>query len=114
MGPFEILRKVGGVSYQFTLSPDLQHIHDAFHVSLLKAYMTNNYHVLNYESINIQSDLMYEEKPVEVVDPKFQELRNKKVKLVKVVWRNQAVRKSHMGIKRCNKKKLPRVVQHKS
>ena len=41
--------------------------------------------------INIQSDLTYKEKPVEIVDPKFQELGNKKVKLVKVIWRNQAV-----------------------
>ena len=62
MVPFEILRKVGSVSYQLTLPPDLQHIHDIFHASLLKAYHANDRHVLNCEPINIQSDLTYEEK----------------------------------------------------
>ena len=41
--------------------------------------------------MNIQYDLKYEEKLVKIVDSKFQELRNKKVKLVKVIWRNQDV-----------------------
>ena len=108
IGPFEILRKVGAVSYQLALPPDLQHIHDVFHVSLLKAYKTDDHHVLNYEPINLQSDLTYEEKPVEIVDSKFQELRNKKVKLVKVIWRNQAI--EHVGIGRSNEREVSRVI----
>ena len=91
IGPFEILKKVGSVSYQLALPPDLQHIHDVFHVSLLKAYKTDSRHILNYEPINVQPDLTYEERPVRIVDTKLQELRSKEVKLVKVIWKNRNV-----------------------
>ena len=73
------------LSVNFT--PNLQHIHDVFHVSLLKGYKTDNRHVLNYNPINVQSDLTYEE--VHIIDSKFQELRNQKV-----IWRNQVVEDS--------------------
>ena len=49
--PFEILKKVGYVSYQLALPPDLQHIHDVFHIPLLKAYKSDTRHVLDYEPI---------------------------------------------------------------
>ena len=84
--PFKILRKVGAVSYPLALPLDLQCIHDVFHVSLLKAYKTNDRHVLNYEPINLQSNLTYEEKPMEIVDSKYQGLRNKIG--FKVIWWN--------------------------
>ena len=60
--PFEILRKVGAVSYQLALPPDLQHIHDVFHTYLLKIYKTDIRYALNYEPINLHLDLTYEEK----------------------------------------------------
>ena len=91
IGPFEILKKVGTVSYQLALPPDLQHIHDVFHISLLKAYKTDTRHILEYEPAHLQPDLTYEEKPIQIVDTKLQELRTKKVKLVKVIWKNRAV-----------------------
>ena len=107
IGPFEILRKVGSVSYQLALPPDLQHIHDVFHVSLLKVYKTDNRHVLNYEPVNIQPDLTYEEQPIEIVDSKIQELRNKRVKLVKVIWRNQAVEEATWELEEEMRKNYP-------
>ena len=112
IGPFEILRKVGAVSYQLALPPDLQHIHDVFHISLLKAYKSDDRHVLNYEPVNLQSDLTYEEKPVEIVDSKYQELRNKKVKLVKVIWRNQAVEEATWELEEAMKEKYPELFQY--
>ena len=63
-------------------------------MSLLKAHKTNNSHALNSEPINIQYELTYEEKLVKIVNSKFLELRNKKVKLVKVIWRNQDVKEA--------------------
>ena len=40
--PFEVWGKVGAVSYQLVLPPDIQHIHDVLHISLLKAYKTDD------------------------------------------------------------------------
>ncbi|GJX61920.1 putative nucleotidyltransferase, ribonuclease H [Tanacetum coccineum] len=35
IGPFEILERIGEVSYRLALPPQLSHVHDVFHVSLL-------------------------------------------------------------------------------
>nr|GEY52615.1 putative nucleotidyltransferase, ribonuclease H [Tanacetum cinerariifolium] len=36
--PFEILDRVGEVSYRLALPPSLSHVHDVFHVSLLRGF----------------------------------------------------------------------------
>nr|GFC10273.1 putative nucleotidyltransferase, ribonuclease H [Tanacetum cinerariifolium] len=38
IGPFEILDRVGDVSYRLALPSQLSHVHDVFHVSLLRGY----------------------------------------------------------------------------
>nr|GFC17136.1 putative nucleotidyltransferase, ribonuclease H [Tanacetum cinerariifolium] len=43
IGPFEILDRVGEVSYRLALPPQLSHVHNVFHVSLLRGY---KYHPL--------------------------------------------------------------------
>nr|GFA24322.1 putative nucleotidyltransferase, ribonuclease H [Tanacetum cinerariifolium] len=39
IGPFEILDRVGEVSYHLALPPQLSHVHNVFHVSLLRGVM---------------------------------------------------------------------------
>ncbi|XP_074373545.1 uncharacterized protein LOC141713879 [Apium graveolens] len=94
IGPFEILKRVGSVSYQLTLPPDLQHIHDVFHISVLKKDHQDNRHVLKYEPIEVKSNLTYEEQPVEIIDRKVQELKKKNTPLVKVLWQNHATKEA--------------------
>nr|GFC57560.1 putative reverse transcriptase domain-containing protein [Tanacetum cinerariifolium] len=36
--PFEILERVGEVSYRLALPPQLSHVHNVFHVSLLRGF----------------------------------------------------------------------------
>nr|GFD23779.1 putative reverse transcriptase domain-containing protein [Tanacetum cinerariifolium] len=43
IAPFEILDRVGEVSYRLALPPQLSHVHIVFHVSLLRGY---KYHPL--------------------------------------------------------------------
>ncbi|GJZ50457.1 putative nucleotidyltransferase, ribonuclease H [Tanacetum coccineum] len=49
IGPFEILERIGEVSYRLALPPQLSHVHDVFHVSLLRGY---HYHPLIITAIN--------------------------------------------------------------
>ena len=72
VGPFEILKPVGKVAYELALPPHMQHIHNVFHVSMLKKYNPDTKHVKEYE-------------PIEIQDRREKVLRNKSVKLVKEV-----------------------------
>ena len=41
--------------------------------------------------IELRDDLSYEEQPVQILEREEKELRNKKISLVKVLWRNHLV-----------------------
>ncbi|GAV79356.1 hypothetical protein CFOL_v3_22821 [Cephalotus follicularis] len=91
IGPYEILERIGEVAYRLALPPSLSHVHNVFHVSLLRKYMANPFHVLRAEPIQVHEDLSYDEQPMEILDHKEQILRTKTIPLVKVAWRNHGV-----------------------
>ena len=91
VGPFEILDRVGDVAYRLALPLSLSNVHNVFHVSMLRRYIPNPSHVLSYEPLELSQDVSYDEQPVDILDRKEKELRNKKIPLVKVLWRNHEV-----------------------
>ncbi|KAI3472621.1 hypothetical protein Pfo_030815, partial [Paulownia fortunei] len=91
VGPFEILERVGDKAYRVALPPSLSTVHNIFHVSMLRKYISNPSHVLSYEPLELTHDLAYKEKPVQILDQKEKKLRTKKIRLVKVLWRNHSV-----------------------
>ncbi|KAM6541942.1 hypothetical protein CsatB_006389 [Cannabis sativa] len=91
IGPFEILEKVGQVAYRLALPPSLSAVHNVFHVSMLRKYVSDPMHVLSYEVLELQPDLSYDEQPVQILDKKEKVLRTKTISLVKVLWRNSKV-----------------------
>ena len=88
IGPYEVIEKVGPMAYRLALPPELEKIHSVFHVSMLRRYRSDPSHVVSSERIELRPDLTYEEKPVEILAREVKELRNKKIPLVKVLWRN--------------------------
>ncbi|KAL5787294.1 hypothetical protein ACOSP7_004243 [Xanthoceras sorbifolium] len=91
IGPYEIIERVGPVAYRLALPPELEKIHNVFHVSMLRRYRSDPSYRVQAESIEIRPDLTYEEEPVQILDREIKELRNKRVPLVKVLWRNHKV-----------------------
>ena len=91
VGPFEILKRIGKVAYELALPPSLSSIHGVFYVSMLRKYISEPSHVLSYESLDLKPDLSYEEIPIRILDKSTKELRNKRIRLVKVLWRNQRI-----------------------
>ena len=91
VGPFEILERIGQVAYRLALPPSLLGVHDVFHISMLWKYVSDTTHVLRYEDLELQTDLSYEERLVQVLDMKDKVLWNKAIPLGKVLWRNNRV-----------------------
>ncbi|KAL0560646.1 hypothetical protein IC582_001055 [Cucumis melo] len=91
VGPFEILERIGPVAYRLALPPSLSAVHDVFHVSMLRKYVSDPSHVVDYEPLEIDENLSYVEQPVEVLAREVKMLRNKEIPLVKVLWRNHRV-----------------------
>ena len=88
IGPYEILEGIGPVAYRLALPPSLGNVHNVFHVSQLRKYVFDPKHVIYYEEVALNSDLSYEERPQMILDRKVQNLRNKSIASVKVLWRN--------------------------
>ncbi|KAL0558790.1 hypothetical protein IC582_003372 [Cucumis melo] len=91
VGSFEILEQIGPVAYRLALPPSLSTVHDVFHVSMLRKYVPDPSHVVDYEPLEIDENLSYTEQPVEVLAREVKTLRNKEIPLVKVLWRNHRV-----------------------
>ena len=89
--PYEIVERIGPVAYRLALPLELQKIHDVFHVSMLRRYRSDPSYIIPTENIEIQSDLTYEEEPVQILAREVKGLRNKQVPLVKVLWRSHSV-----------------------
>ena len=83
---------MGKVAYRLALPPSLLGVHYVFHVSMLRKYIPNPSHVVDYEPLKLRDDLTYDEQLVKIVDKKEQELKCRTIHYVKVQWRNQSVR----------------------
>ncbi|KAL0546510.1 hypothetical protein IC582_016420 [Cucumis melo] len=91
VGPFEILERIDPVAYRLALPPSLSAVHDVFHVSMLRKYMSDPSHVVDYEPLEIDENLSYTKQPVEVLAREVKMLRNREIPLVKVLWWNHRV-----------------------
>ena len=49
VGYFDILKKVSTTAYMLALPPKLSHVHNVFHVNLLKLYIPNSDHILSLD-----------------------------------------------------------------
>ena len=91
IGPFEIVDRIGPVAYRLDLPEELARVHNVFHISMLHKYISGPSHVLEAPEIELRDDLSYEEQPMQILDREENELRNRTISLVKVIWRNHLV-----------------------
>ncbi|KAA0061201.1 pol protein [Cucumis melo var. makuwa] len=91
VGPFEILERIGPVAYRLALPPSFAAVHDVFHISMLRKYVADPTHVVDFEPLQISENLSYEEQPVEVLAREVKKLRSREIPLVKILWQNHGV-----------------------
>ena len=85
VGPFEITERIGDMAYRLRLPPQLSHIHDVFHVLMLKKYTRDPSHVLPYVEIPLQPDVTYKEQPAKILAREVRLFHNKEAPMVKVL-----------------------------
>ena len=54
MRPFEIMARIGPIANQLALPP-YKRVHDVFHVSLLKKYVANQSHIIDWNNVQVES-----------------------------------------------------------
>jgi len=91
IGPFEILRTVGEVAYELALPPAFSAIHPVFHVSMLRRYVPDESHVIQYDAVDLDDSLRYIEEPVAILARDVRRLRSRAIPVVKVHWRHRPV-----------------------
>nr|GEU38154.1 putative reverse transcriptase domain-containing protein [Tanacetum cinerariifolium] len=89
VGPYEIVERVGPVTYRLYLSQELEGVHDTFHVSNLKKCLADaNLHVL-LEEVKIDNKLRFVEEHMEIMDREVKKLKKRRIPIVKVCWNSR-------------------------
>ncbi|MCI34767.1 hypothetical protein A2U01_0055988, partial [Trifolium medium] len=86
IGSYQILKRIGKVAYRNTLPPSLSNLHDVFHVSQLRKYVSDPSNVIESDDIQVKENLTVETLPIRIEGREMKRLRNKEIPLVKVVW----------------------------
>ncbi|XP_028105382.1 uncharacterized protein LOC114304425, partial [Camellia sinensis] len=88
VGLYEILEKINLVIYWIALPPVMEHMHNVFHVSILRDYLQDPLHVIEPTHVLLKDDYTYEERQIQIVNRRIKRLRNKEILLEKVDWQN--------------------------
>ncbi|XP_010695337.1 uncharacterized protein LOC104907999 [Beta vulgaris subsp. vulgaris] len=75
IGPYEILETIGQVAYRLALPTKLAKVHNVFHVSQLRKYISGPSHV-QPKTIELDETLTFEERPVRILDSKTRNTQN--------------------------------------
>ena len=84
-GLFEVLERIGPIAYRLAL-PASTRAHNVFYVSLLKKYVHDPNHVINWDAIQVEPGGEFQIEPMCILDRKVTMLWNQAIGLVKVEW----------------------------
>jgi hypothetical protein len=86
-GPFEVLDRVGHGAYRLAVPPTVK-AHNVFHVSLLKKYVHDSNHIIDWSMIQVDLEGEFLLEPQCILDRKETPLRNETIAQVKVQWKH--------------------------
>ncbi|GAU51985.1 hypothetical protein TSUD_417850, partial [Trifolium subterraneum] len=86
IGPYQISERIGKVAYRIALPITLSNLHDVFHVSQFRKYVSDPSHVIESDDIQVKDNLTVETIPLRIEGREVKKLRNKEIESVKVVW----------------------------
>jgi hypothetical protein len=68
IGPFRIQEKIGPVAYRLILPPHLHKTHNVFHVSVLRHYVADESHKLNWKELQVLDVGTLTVEPLRILD----------------------------------------------
>ena len=76
---------------------------------MLRRYRSDPSHVVSLETIELKPDLTYEEEQEEILAQEVKELKNKKIPLVKVLWRDHKTEKATWESEKTMRQQYPQL-----
>jgi len=68
VGPFKVVERKGPVAYRLGFPYYLRHMHDVFHVSVLRHYFSDSTHVIDMSSLQVSNKGALTMKPIHILD----------------------------------------------
>ena len=84
-GPFEILTKRVVVAYELALPTHIR-VHNVFHASLLKKYVYDTKHVIDWSLLQVEPKGGFSPKPIHILEKIEVQLRKRTIVQLKVQW----------------------------
>ena len=91
IGHYEILQRLGNISYELKLPNDLASVHPVFHVSIVKKCLGDPASILPVDRLGVYENLSYKEVPINILHRQAKRLKNVEFSTVKVLWTNHLV-----------------------
>ena len=66
------------------MPPQLFGVHNIFHVSMLRKYVLDPQHIIDYQTIKVRDGVSYEEMSVSILEQREKVLRNMTISFAKV------------------------------
>jgi hypothetical protein len=68
VGPFDIVERKGPMVYQLEFPDSLRRMHDVFHVSILRHYVSDPTHVIDMSSLKVSDEGALTKEPIRILD----------------------------------------------
>ncbi|PKU76703.1 hypothetical protein MA16_Dca001308 [Dendrobium catenatum] len=94
IGSFEILERIGKSAYRLLLSDHMSDVHNVFHVSTLRKWISDSGKKVSADEVEIQENLSYKEEPELILAYDVCKLRSKQILMVKVQWKHRTAREA--------------------
>eukprot|EP00253_Pinus_taeda_P002722 PITA_02722 len=85
--PFQVLARIGPVAYQLALPSHIR-IHKVFHVSILKKYVYDPKHVIQWLDIRVEPEGKILVEPLSILNRREVQLWKRVITQVKVQWKH--------------------------
>ncbi|GKE09275.1 hypothetical protein Tco_1412826 [Tanacetum coccineum] len=89
VGPFEIIERIGPVTYRLRFPRELNGVHDTFHVSNLKKCLADPTLQVPLDEIQVDAKINFIEEPMEILEREFKKLKRSRIAIVKVRWNSK-------------------------